>query len=146
MRNLRKENDVPLDAVVEVAVKPASGDEKGLLEAGREECLVLMKARELLIDPHFAPTKPMPTAPTPSGTVVYVNIEGTVDSAAQIERLRAEIAEIDRGIEGVDRELGNEEFVKKAPAKVVEMRRKKKEQLLERRAKVQKSLDQLSGK
>ena len=86
-----------------MAVKPASGDEKGLLEAGREECLVLMKARELLIDPHFAPTKPMPTAPTPSGTVVYVNIEVTVDSAAQIERLRAEIAEIDRGIEGVDR-------------------------------------------
>ncbi|MEJ2745901.1 MAG: hypothetical protein P8123_09510, partial [bacterium] len=140
------ENEVPLDAVVGVVVKPASRDEKTLFEDGREECLVLMKARKLLVDPNFKPTKPMPTAPTPSGTVVYVDIEGTVDSAAQIDRLRAEIAEIDKGLEGVERELGNSEFVKKAPAKIVEMRRKKKEQLLERRAKVQKSLDQLSSK
>jgi valyl-tRNA synthetase len=146
VRNLRKENNVPLDAVVGVVVKPASGVEKDILEDGREECLVLMKARELRVDPNFKPAKPMPAAPTSSGTVVYVDVEGTVDGAAQIDRLRAEIAEIDRGIEGVERERGNSEFVKKAPAKVVEMRRKKKKQLLDRRARVQKSLDQLSGK
>ena len=121
-------------------------DEQGLLEAGREECLVLMKARELSIDPNFAPAKPMPTAPTPSGTVVYVDIEGAVDSSAQADRLREEIEEIDRGIEGVERELGNKEFMKKAPVKVVEMRRKKRAQLLERREKVRKSLDHLIGK
>ena len=146
VRNLRKEHGVPLDVVVGVVVKPASMDEQGLLEAGREECLVLMKARELSIDPNFAPAKPMPTAPTPSGTVVYVDIEGAVDSSAQADRLREEIEEIDRGIEGVERELGNKEFMKKAPVKVVEMRRKKRAQLLERREKVRKSLDHLIGK
>ena len=146
VRNLRKEHDIPLGALVRVVVKPASSDEKGLLEAGRKECFVLMKARELLIDPDFVPPKPMPTAPTPSGTVVYIDFEGTVDSAAQVDRLREEIEEIDKGIESVGRELANREFLKKAPAKVVEMRRKKKDQLLERRGKVQKSLDYLLGK
>ena len=146
VRNLRKEHDVPLDAVVGVIVKPASRDEKKLLEEGRKECLVLMKAGKMSLDPGFAPTKPMPTAPTPSGTVVYVDIAGAVDSSAQTDRLREEIEDIDKGIESVERELGNREFVKKAPPKIVEMRRKKKEQLLERREKVQKSLDHLLSK
>ncbi len=146
VRNLRKEHNIPLGAPVSVVVKPASPDEKGILEAGKEECLVLMRAREMLIDANYAPQKPMPTAPTSSGTVVYVDLEGVVDSTAQADRLREEIKEIDGAIESVERELANGEFLKKAPAKVVEMRRKKKDQLLERRMKVQKSLDQLKAR
>jgi valyl-tRNA synthetase len=145
VRNLRKESEVPLDAMVGVVVKPASADEKAILEEGVEECLTLMRARRMCVDSGFMPPKPMPASPTPSGTVVYIDLEGAVDTSAHTGRIKAEIEEIDKGIEDVEKELSNAEFVKKAPAKVVEMRRKKREKLLERRSKVQKSLDHLLG-
>ncbi|MCX6355113.1 MAG: valine--tRNA ligase [Candidatus Aureabacteria bacterium] len=146
VRNLRKEHNVPLGAEVAVAVKPATAEEASILEEGREVCLRLMKAREMRIDPHFIPERAMPTAPISSGTIVYMYLEKNVDVATEGKRLRGEIEEIDRGIEGAERELNNREFLRKAPEKVIEMRKRKKEQLLERRAKVQNSLDQLLGK
>jgi valyl-tRNA synthetase len=53
--------------------------------------------------------------------VVY---ERKVDVGAECERLKKEMERIERGIAGGERQLGNEQFLGKAPASVVENLRK----------------------
>lgn len=143
VRNLRKEHRVPPRAEVGVVFRPASDDEAAAMEEGRAVCTALMKARELRVDPRFAPERPMPTAPLSSGSIVYVDLSGSVDPAVERARVSRELGEIDAELAKVDRELVNEAFVAKAPPKVVEMRRRKREALLARRDKVIKGLKAL---
>ena len=141
VRNLRKEHGVAAGTAVEVVVKPASSDEAAALEEGREVCEALMRARAMRIDPRFAPPRTMPAAPLSSGTIVYVDLSEILDPAAERSRIAREIEGIDRELAKVDRELANEAFVAKAPPKVVEMRRNKREALAARRLKVMKGLE-----
>jgi valyl-tRNA synthetase len=51
---------------------------------------------------------------------VYVEYERTVDVAAERERLTKDIARYEKGLAAAERQLGNEAFLAKAPAHVVE--------------------------
>ena len=144
-RNLRKDHRVPPRSDVVVILKPASADEASAMEEGRAVCMALMRAGELRIDPKFVPERAMPTAPLSSGAIVYMDLSGSVDPSVERERVTREIVEIDRDIEKVEKELANEAFVSKAPPKVVEMRRAKKDALAARREKVLKSLESLTS-
>ncbi|MBZ5510514.1 MAG: valine--tRNA ligase [Acidobacteriia bacterium] len=55
---------------------------------------------------------------------VRVLYEKKIDVAAERERLNKELARIEKQIESAERQLGNEQFLAKAPAKVVEGLRK----------------------
>ena len=55
---------------------------------------------------------------------VRVLYEKQIDVAAERERLNKELARLDKEIENAERQLGNEAFLSKAPAKVVEGLRK----------------------
>ncbi len=58
-------------------------------------------------------------------TAFYVPFEGSVDAEAEVAKINEELA-YNRGfLESVIRKLGNEKFVGSAPAKVVEIERKK---------------------
>jgi valyl-tRNA synthetase len=55
---------------------------------------------------------------------VHVIYERKIDVAAECERLKKELEKIEKGIASADRQLGNEQFLAKAPAAVVENLRK----------------------
>jgi valyl-tRNA synthetase len=55
---------------------------------------------------------------------VRVVYEKKIDVAAERERLSKELARIDKQIESAERQLGNQQFLAKAPAQVVEGLRK----------------------
>jgi valyl-tRNA synthetase len=55
---------------------------------------------------------------------VHVIYERKIDTAAECERLKKELEKLERGIASADRQLGNEQFLAKAPATVVENLRK----------------------
>jgi valyl-tRNA synthetase len=67
---------------------------------------------------------------------VRVDFERQVDVAAETERLTREIAQLEKYIAVADKQLGNESFLRKAPAKVVEGLQK---QLTENRALLEKA-------
>lgn len=142
-RNLRKEYGIQPRVEVQVVVKPASREEEQVLCERPEASARLMGARELRIEEQFAPTPTMAAAPTPSGTIVYLDLDGAVDIAAERARLEKELNEIDSELARIGHELANERFLAKAPPEVVARSRQRKEQFAERRAKVQKSLDHL---
>src|SRR5579864_6221652 len=74
---------------------------------------------------------------------VAVVYERTIDVAAERERLTKEIAKYEKGLAAAERQLGNEAFLKKAPAPVVEGLKKQAAEtrlLLEKARKALKSL------
>jgi valyl-tRNA synthetase len=57
---------------------------------------------------------------TESGFDVAIDFEARIDVPAERERLTKEIAKYEKGLISAERQLGNDVFLAKAPAKVVE--------------------------
>jgi valyl-tRNA synthetase len=74
---------------------------------------------------------------------VHVVYEKKIDVAAERERLRKELEQIEKEIANGQRQLGNEQFLAKAPAKVVEGLRKRQADLGVLREKSRNKLDEL---
>jgi valyl-tRNA synthetase len=72
-----------------------------------------------------------PTAvkPAQSGTIIhrdfelYVSLAGLIDVAAEIKRLEKQIADKQKQLTGITTKLGNDNFVRNAPAEVVEQQK-----------------------
>ena len=60
---------------------------------------------------------------------VHVVYERKIDVAAERERLNKELEKIEKGLASAERQLGNEQFLAKAPAAVVEGLRKQQQEL-----------------
>ncbi len=74
---------------------------------------------------------------------VHVLYEKKIDVAAECDRLKKELERIERGIAGGQRQLGNEQFLAKAPANVVENLRKQQSELAILQDKTQSKLKEL---
>jgi valyl-tRNA synthetase len=74
---------------------------------------------------------------------VRVIYERKIDVAAERERLTKELAKIEQEISNAERQLGNEGFLAKAPAKVVDGLRKNLEERTTMREKTKAALEEL---
>jgi len=74
---------------------------------------------------------------------VHVNYERKIDVAAERERLKKELEQIGKEIANGQRQLSNEQFLAKAPTKVVEGIRKRAQELEILRGKVKSKLGEL---
>jgi valyl-tRNA synthetase len=74
---------------------------------------------------------------------VHVVYERKIDAAAECERLRKELEKLDKGIGSGQRQLGNEQFLAKAPANVVENLRKQQGELAVLKEKMLSKLQEL---
>ncbi|ABS69458.1 valyl-tRNA synthetase [Xanthobacter versatilis] len=79
------------------------------------------------------------------GEVAALPLSGVVDLAAELGRLKKEEAKLDQEVARIDAKLGNESFVARAPEEVVEAEREKREEYLNRKAKVRAAITQLSS-
>ncbi len=74
---------------------------------------------------------------------VHVVYEKKIDVAAECERLKKELEKIKKDIANGERQLGNEHFLAKAPAQIVEGLRKRAEELQLLREKTESKLQEL---
>ncbi len=74
---------------------------------------------------------------------VHVIYERRIDVAAECERLKKELEKIEKGIASSQRQLGNGQFLAKAPANVVESLRKQQQELAVLQEKAQSKLAEL---
>ena len=74
---------------------------------------------------------------------VHVAYERKIDLGAERRRLEKELEPIEREITSAEKQLGNDEFLSKAPAQVVEARRKRSQELQILRERIQKQLNEL---
>jgi len=73
-------------------------------------------------------------------------LEVKVDAAAEIERIRKEIARLEGEIAKAQAKLGNASFVDRAPAKVVDQERERLSDFEAKLAKLQQQLAKLRGR
>jgi valyl-tRNA synthetase len=76
---------------------------------------------------------------------MHVVYERKVDVAAERERLTKELDKIEKEFANNQRQLSNEQFLAKAPAKVVEGLRRREQELIGLIAKIKRQLDELNG-
>ncbi len=142
-RTLRADNGIAPGQKVDFVIKPAAAASAQRLEADRAGIMNLLKAGALTIDAAFAPAQAMPSTLTPLGTL-YMAL-GAVDVAAEREKLAKQLAEVDRNLAGVQAKLGNENFVSRAPAAVIEQQRTLLATLTEKRTKLTHLIEMLGS-
>jgi valyl-tRNA synthetase len=74
---------------------------------------------------------------------VHVVYERKIDVAAECERLKKELEKVEKGMASGQRQLGNEQFLAKAPASVVDGLRKQQQELAVVLGKTQSKLKEL---
>jgi valyl-tRNA synthetase len=92
-----------------------------------------------------AATVPGGSAQIVVGEATYaLPLAGIIDIEAEKGRLTKEIGKLDSEIAGVDRKLGNEQFVAKAPEEVIEEQRTRRAEAVDRRERIAAALGRLS--
>ena len=76
---------------------------------------------------------------------VHLVYEKKIDVAAERERLKKELEKLEKEFANNQRQLGNEQFLAKAPEKVVEGLRRRAQELTGLREKIRRQLDELNG-
>jgi valyl-tRNA synthetase len=79
------------------------------------------------------------------GEVAALPLKGVIDFAAEKARLEKELAKVDADVVRIDAKLGNPDFVARAPEEVVDGEREKREELVQRRAKIVEALERLKS-
>ena len=141
VRNLRAELKVEQRQRVPIQVYPQDAEIKSLLEENRGAIERLANVESIAFVE--SPMANLPGSRSTARFDVHVIYEKKIDVAAERTRLTKELEQIDKEIANSQRQLGNEQFLAKAPAKVVEGMRKRLAELGVLHGKVRNSLDQL---
>jgi len=120
-RNLRGEMQLSPAKKVPAIIEPASLSEKERLESFIPHLQALCRLSEIDV------LEALPTSPAPVSVVgqCKLMLKVEIDVAAERERLEKEIARLQGEIEKINAKLGNENFVSRAPEKVVALERER---------------------
>ncbi|SDN58395.1 valine--tRNA ligase [Alkalicoccus daliensis] len=144
VRNTRSELNVPMSREITLQVKADSTQVLDQLERGRAYIEKFCNPSELVLGTDLkAPEKSMSSVL--SGVELYMPLEGLLDLDAEVKRLEAEVKRLDGEVTRVQKKLGNEGFVAKAPQKVVDEERAKEKDYAEQREKVLARLEELKN-
>ncbi|WP_117161297.1 valine--tRNA ligase [Paraliobacillus sp. X-1268] len=144
VRNIRAEVDTPMSKQIVLFVQANNAEIEAQLEANRHYLERFCNTSELTISINVdVPEKAMSAVVT--GADLYLPLEGLIDTEKEIARLKAEFDKLNKEVERVQKKLGNESFISKAPEKVVAEEKGKEKDYLEKRAKVEERIKELLG-
>nr|WP_279663443.1 valine--tRNA ligase [Ectobacillus ponti] len=142
VRNIRAEVNTPLSKKVPLYLKAKDAGTLASLQTNSSYIERFCNPSELLIGTDLqAPDKSMSAVVT--GAELFLPLEGLINLDEEITRLEKELKRLDGEVERVEKKLGNEGFVKKAPAAVIEEERKKQQDYMEKREAVRQRVAEL---
>ena len=127
IRNLRSEMNVPPSRKAKVFVVTEDEKVKAIFENGKVFFAVLGYASEVIIQKDTTGIESDAVSVVIPNATVYIPFADLVDIDKEIERLSKEKAKLESEVERVNKKLANEGFVAKAPAKLLEEEKAKKE-------------------
>ena len=141
VRSVRSEMNVPAGAKLQMVVVGARDETLRRLVAGTALITRLARLEEI-----------SPQAEIPGESAQFVvgeatwalPLAGVIDIAVEKARLEKEVGKLDGEIAQVDKKLGNEQFVAKAPEEVIEEQKTRREAATERRRHILEALKRLS--
>ena len=140
LRNLRAENKV--DAGKWAKAMIIAGDKKTLVESQKEVIIKLARLENFDIIEKGEKPKGSAVAVV-SGVEIYLDLAGLIDTEAEKDRLNKELVALEKYLKGLEIKLSNEEFVKNAPAIVVEGEKRKMSETQEKITKLKAQLASL---
>ena len=142
VRSARSETNVPAGAQIPLVLVGASEAVRARVEAWRDTLARLARLSEI----SFADVPPRHSVQLlVRGSVAALPLEGIVDLAAEVARLRKERGKAEVEIRKIDAKLGNADFVARAPEEIIEENRERREAEAGRLAKIDEALARLSG-
>ena len=128
IRATRKEASVPPNVLVDIVVKPR--DENILETLSVNEAYIRRLAKVGSFSIGFDLRKPATSASSVvRGTEIFVSLEGLINVDAERVKLEKEINRVKVVIAGIEAKLNDGQFVKRAPAQVIEKERIKIESM-----------------
>ena len=144
IRKIRGERDISPGKRVPVILSNSDASDQALLQkhhgylqmVGKTESITVLKSGE-----------PEPeSALTMVGTMkVLVPIAGLIDKDAELDRLNKLQSQIEGELQRVDNKLGNQGFIAKAPAEVVNKEQMKKKDLESRKVEISKEIEKIAA-
>jgi valyl-tRNA synthetase len=119
IRNLRQELDVPLDSRIEAVIVTASKERIGLIESLRPQIESLSRLKSLAIGKEYRRIKSS-ISTLIKDVRLTIPLQGVIDVEKERLRIGQKAAKLKDDIRSKKNLLGNKEFLKKAPAEVVE--------------------------
>lgn len=139
-RSLRSQAGVPPKESVEIYLKTAESNH-GLLSHASKWVQKLANANKFVFQAELErPDKSL--VATGQGFTLYIPMEAYIDFDKERKRLESEQKRIEKIIKGLESKLGNENFVKRAPAAVIEQ---SKTQLENMKGQLEAILSNLAG-
>ena len=144
IRTARAERSVKPSTKLAASLEGASGEAQDILEAQKPYIMTLCGLNAFAV-----------TAAIPVGEDVVTRVVGDLrvniqmphaDQGAEIDKLKKHHADTLRQIASIDLKLGNEAFVGKAPAHVVEQARKRRDELAVEQRKIEDTLAEVTGR
>ena len=142
LRNMRAELQIPLDRKLDIVIASNAKADRDLIE----ETLPYLKTLARLENVQVVPTqKPLKSSVSilVSDIHVFISLEGVVDLDKERARIGSQIEGMKNELKGKEARLKNKEFVRKAPADVVEKERSRVEEIKEQMAKLKRIQDEL---
>ena len=141
VRSARSETNVPAGAQVPLVMVATSPEVRARVEAWRDTLVRLARLSGI----EFSDAAPRNSVQLlVRGSVAALPLEGIVDLAAEVARLRKEGTKAETEIRKIDGKLGNADFLARAPDEVVEEQRERRDAEAERLAKITEALARLS--
>ena len=143
IRAVRAEMNVPPAAQLPLTIKDASPVTHARVETHRDILTKLARLSEIEFRDDAAPKGALQVVVDEATFILPV--AGVLDVAGERDRLAKEIAKVKSEIERLDKKLGNESFVAKAPPEVVEEQREKRAEFARAAAKLDEALNRLAA-
>ncbi|MCH8111469.1 MAG: valine--tRNA ligase [Proteobacteria bacterium] len=142
VRTVRAELNVPAGAKIDLHLQGANKDSQARLQTHDEVIRRLARLSSLQLD-----------GDTPKGSVQAVHDEativlplaGVIDVDAERKRLEREVQKTRDEIAKIDKKLGDDRFLSKAPAEVVEEQRRRRKEAEQTQAKLTEALERLAA-
>ncbi|MBY0315336.1 MAG: valine--tRNA ligase [Bdellovibrionales bacterium] len=122
LRNIRGENQIKPGLKMKTWVVPSDEQSQKIILHNQTEIMRLANLEELHAKPKDSLAK-CAVAPLRLGDIhidVIVPLEGLVDIEEEIKRLKKAIEKVNKDVQVINNKLGNEKFMKNAPADIVE--------------------------
>ena len=134
IRNIRGEMNIAPSKPISVYLKTEVN-----LSASINYFKKLTRAEEVVIGKDIVKPEKS-TAAVVKNCEIYIPLEGLIDVAAEREKLSKDISRLEGSINGVEKKLSNENFVKNAPVDIVEKEKTKLADWFEKLAKLKELL------
>ncbi|MBT8366992.1 MAG: valine--tRNA ligase [Deltaproteobacteria bacterium] len=142
IRNVRGEMNIAPSLSLQVMVQAEDEQTREIIEAHRDLVINLARLNDLTVENAGQKPKSSATAVVTNASV-FVDLEGIIDFSIESRRLEKEINKLALELTKVGKKLGNEGFLNKAPADVIEKVKTKQSALLEKQLKLQANLDRI---